>query len=544
MPRLARTLLLFAALLAVLGFGISRSGVAEPFSDPLSLIRSQDESAYANGALRMATAGGWLTPRFMGRYLLIKPPLLVWLAGFSMKIGGISRFALRLPVLVAGALATLLLIVWSAKAHSWWTAAATGLLLVANPLWHTFSRLCYTDMLLAAAIIAALFTLWRDPELSRRESILAFGVSVAAGVMAKNIAGLLPVAILAIFYLLVRLRPTAALAKALAVVAVLAGPWHIYQAIAHGRWFWTDYVKIQLLGFGLNPPAQPVAEGAIQFYGKRLLFTDPFLSALVLLALPFVLHAAKERKHEAALLLSWMLVTAAAVLAFQYRNLPYLLQLIPPLSLAATGFGPVASRKGGRLAVPVLAAVFCAKAIAGTPAWAISYGAAPPLPAAAALRWYAGLSRPNELLAVNTDDEFSASVMPLPKVRYVFVDPQGMTLRYAPHYGYLGITVSASQFDELERWELLFQRHLQEWGLDSVEPVATVVVANSAAEVVHMISTHPQSDFYLPEDFLGQLPDTVNATHSISPFAGRRFFLLARDSRYSARPTGKLLLLE
>ena len=66
--RFARTLCLFAFLLALLGLGVGRPGVAEAFSDPVTHIRAQDESEYANSALRMANGGGWLTPRFMGRY--------------------------------------------------------------------------------------------------------------------------------------------------------------------------------------------------------------------------------------------------------------------------------------------------------------------------------------------------------------------------------------------------------------------------------------------------------------------------------------------
>jgi len=528
--RFARTLCLFAFLLALLGLGVGRPGVAEAFSDPVTHIRAQDESEYANSALRMANGGGWLTPRFMGRYLLVKPPLLVWLAALSLKVWGISLFALRLPVLLAGASATLLLLFWSEKAHSLWTAAAVGLLLAANPLWHTFSRLCYTDMLLAGAVSAALFTLWRDAELSRGSSIGAFALAISAGVMAKNVAGLLPIFILAGFYLLTRRRPTAGLWKALGIVLLLVSPWHIYQAIAHGPWFWNDYVQIQLLGFGLRPPAQSAAEGAVPFYLRRLFLTDPALCLLALPALPSLIAAVRDRKNDAALLISWIVVIAAALVLFQYRNLPYLLQLIPPLCLVAGGYNPLRSVMRGKIMVAALAAAFCVKVMSGAPAWAVSYSAPPPLASADGLRWYTGLSRSNELIAVNTDDEFSASVMPLAKVRYVFIDPTGVTLRYAPQYGFLGIIVTAAQFEELDRLEPVFRKRLLEWGLDSVEPVATVVVTDSAAEVVGMVAAHPRSDFYLPAELREKIQGRIEMTHRVEPLATGRLFLLALDS--------------
>jgi hypothetical protein len=541
LSRLSRALCLFCVFAALLGIGMTKAGIAEAFSDPVTGIRAQDESEYANGALRMATQGGWLTPRFMGRYWLIKPPLLVWLAALSLKLLGISLLAFRLPVLLVGAGTTLLLFYWSEKAHSLWTAAATGLLLVSNPVWHTLSRIGYTDVFLAAAISAAMFTVWRDPQLSRSLSILSFAGAVSAGVMAKNVAGLLPVLTVILFYLLTGRRPTSGLWKVGALVLLTVAPWHIYQLWTHGRWFWTDYVQIQLLGFGLHPPVQ-FKEGAVPFYLKRLFLTDPVLSVLTLAALPLLVRSAWERKTEAALLLSWMLVIGAALFAFQYRNLPYLCELLPPLSLAAAGYGPLAAdRRRQKVLVGVLAAAFCAKVTFGGPAWALSYSAPVPLPSAEGLHWYTGLSRSNELIAVNSDDEFSASVLPLVKIRYCFIDQTGTVLRYAPHYGFLGITVSAAQFDELDKWEPQFRERLLQWGLDSVEPVATTIVANSAAEVVRMIAAHPRSDFYLPARLWPEIGATSQTSHRIAPLASGRFFLLALKS---GRATGKLLRLE
>ena len=520
----------------LLGYGLTRPGPAEVYSDPVSRVRAQDETEYANSATRMATQGGWATPRFMGRYLLVKPPLLIWLSALSMKLSGVSLFAFRLPTLLAGAFATVLLVLWAARSHSWWAAAAAGLLLAGNPLWHTFSRIAYTDMLLAAAMTSALGALARDPGLAKRAGIAVFGASVAAGIMAKNAAGLLPVFVLAVLYLLTRRRPSAGVWKALALAALLAAPWHIYQAIVHGQWFWADYVKIQLLAFGLNPPAQPAVESHAVFYLKRLWLTDPVLSLGAAVALPLLLRAAWQRKAEAALLTAWIAVVVAALTAFQYRNLPYLLQLIPPLSLVAAEYSPLASVKWRPVTIVVLCGAFCVKAWSAQSAWGLSYANVAPLAAVAPLRWYAGLARSNELIAVDSDDEFYAAVLPLPRVRYCFIDPSHVVLRYAPHYGTLGITVSAAQFNQLERWEPEFRAGLREWGLDSGEPIATSIYVESAEDVLRMIATHSGSDFYLPKELLGPVEAASDGTHRIYPLSNGRFFLLARNSERFAGP--------
>jgi hypothetical protein len=101
--------------------------------------------------------------------------------------------------------------------------------------------------------------------------------------------------------------------------------------------------------------------------------------------------------------------------------------------------------------------------------------------------------------------------------------------------------VSAAQFEELDKWEPQFRERLLAWGLDSVEPVATTIVANSAAEVVRMIAAHPRSDFYLPASLWPEIGPTAQTGHRIAPLASGRFFLLALNS---SRATGKLLRLE
>lgn len=521
---------LFLLVLLVLGFGIHWAGLAEVFSDNVSGIRAQDETIYASSAAHLATYGGWLTPKVLGRFYLVKPPLLIWLSGFSMKILGISRFALRLPILLTAAFATILLFLWSEARYSRWTAVLTMLLIVANPLWHTFARVCYTDMLLALAMIGALGAVDRDSGLSQRRNILLFGAFLAIGIMAKNVAGLLPLAILCVFCLLTRRRlPVVSILKSCAVTAVLVAPWHLYQLISHPRWFWTDYVQIQLLEFGLRPPIQPSPDGPVWFYLRRLIVTDPVLLLLVLIALPFLLRAVRAGKHDAALLLSWLLVTGLALLSFRYRNLPYLLYSIPPLCLTAAAYGAPAFGNRHRLLTVLLAGAFCIKVAFASQVWGLSFGATSPVSSAQWLRWYAGQRRPNELIAINSDDEFYAAALPLPKLRYCYLDPGGLARRYAPHYAYLGITVSAAEFQDIDRLEPQFLERLRRWGLPSAAPLATTIMAPSTADIVRLVETHPHIDFYLRRDIFDQLPAEARNTRRIVTLSEDRSFLLAPD---------------
>jgi hypothetical protein len=520
---------LFLAVVGLLGYGIGKSGLATPFSDPVSHVRAQDETTYASSAAVMATSGGWMTPKLLGRPLLVKPPLLIWLAGISIKSLGISAFALRLPVLLAASFATILLFLWARTQHSLWAACLAAFLLLANPLWHTFARLCYTDMLLAAAMTVALFAVLRDPLLLRRQTWLLVGAAVATGVMSKNIAGLLPIVILVVFYPLRKQHvPWIAILKICAIVAILAGPWHLYQIVNHRRWFWADYVETQLLEFGRNPPEQYSSDGPLFFYLKRLWLTDPLLCVLAAIAMPSLLRVVRG-KTEAALLLSWILVSGAALLMFRYRNLPYLLYVIPPLCLLAAGYGPFAEGRSKKIIVSALVLVFVLKVAFGAQSWGLPYGTEPPIPAERWLQWYAKLARPNDLIAVDSDDEFYAMALPI-KARFCFIDPSGVTLRYAPHYALLGITVTSSQFQQLNIWEPQFRQRMHEWGLDSTDSIATSIVARSTDEVVQIIEDHPSTDFYIPAGILADLDDNAALNHRVVPASPDRFFLLAMDS--------------
>ena len=80
--------------LACLLLRAARVGLAGDYVDPIGKITAQDEALYANSAIRMARQGNWLTPMFMGRLALYKPPLLMWAAGLSARPSSV-RFSPR-----------------------------------------------------------------------------------------------------------------------------------------------------------------------------------------------------------------------------------------------------------------------------------------------------------------------------------------------------------------------------------------------------------------------------------------------------------------
>ena len=492
---------------------------------------------YSHSAIRIAKEGGWLTPRFLGRYLFYKPPLLMWLAALSMRWFGLSALSIRLPVLLAGALTVVLVYSWAGRLGSSLSGAAAAGLLVSNSLWHTYSRLCQTDALLVAFIVAALYFLALDPALTRRGSLLGFAGFTAAAVMTKSIGGIIPLLILVVFCGLSPKKPsTTRVLAACALTAAFALPWHLYQLLVHRQGFWAEYVKLQIFGFGLHPPSQVSDEPQLWFYLKRLVLTDPILTLFAVLAVPSFAAAVREKNAPGPrLLLSWIVVAGATAILFRYRNLHYLLPLVPVLCLVAAGYSRQLTKTRPALLVGVLVMMFLVKSYWWAQPWGLPFVPGTPPASAIALRAYYEAGRTNELILVSPDDEFYSAVLPLSRIRYCFLDSLERFASRGPYFVYLGIAMSADQFVSLDRWREMYLQRLQAWGLDSAEPLATVIIAESWEEVVKVIQTHPESDFYLPAASCTAVAPVVASTHEIAPAAGDRCFLLARRGSAMAR---------
>jgi hypothetical protein len=146
-----------------------------------------------------------------------------------------------------------------------------------------------TDGLLAAFYTAAVFCLFFDPWLESKVALWGFSGSVAAAILTKSVAGVLPLMVLGLYWLAAprRQRPSfSRVCLAGSVALALAAPWFVYQMWAHGRWFWAEHVGVEILGFGAGAPPQTSQESHALFYSMRMALFDPVLAAVALAAVP------------------------------------------------------------------------------------------------------------------------------------------------------------------------------------------------------------------------------------------------------------------
>jgi hypothetical protein len=496
--------IVFCGVLALLAVRATRLKIADTFLDPIGRVDAQDEAMYTHSAIRLNSP----TPTYQGRLALNKPPLLVWLSAAATTAFGDVAWAARLPVMIAAALTACLAFLWR-------RSAVAVLLIVSDRLWFVLSSLNLTDGILILCVTGAAYCLWRDPKLDTRSGRWGFAILTAGAIMAKSVAGVLPL------FILIACRPPwrRALTVVLAAGALVL-PWCLYELAVHPKWFWNEFVLSEILVYGVKSPIQTTEESQVLFYLKRFFAMDPVLAAL---AIPSLWVAWRRREK---VLIVWVLVVFATAFLWSYRNVTYLAPAIPALAILAAGL------LRWRWSAAVIAVVFAAKLAFPAQPWGIELRPGILHPSITLLDDYTKLNRGRELILVNPFDGFYSAVLPLPKVRYVFLSPTGLGPQPPLDLHHLGILIYTEEFLMLDKLTPLWRDRLREWNLDSPEPIATAIVARSVADVLRIVESRPAADFLLPDPYRPAIK-----THTPGPSAGGFYVALsASSSAFSAPP--------
>lgn len=163
-------------------------------------LKIWDESRLANNAIEMLENGNWLVPYFDGMPDMwnTKPPLMIWVQVFFMKIWGTNELALRLPSALAG-LGTIGLIFFFCKKilQNERLGYVAALVLVTTPGYvaeHVTRTGDYDALLVFWTTLSTfLVFIWTEKETSstKNKLILLAALSFALVVLTKGIAGLM-----------------------------------------------------------------------------------------------------------------------------------------------------------------------------------------------------------------------------------------------------------------------------------------------------------------------------------------------------------------
>ncbi|MEP7362164.1 MAG: glycosyltransferase family 39 protein [Acidobacteriota bacterium] len=468
-------LVVFLVSSIILGWGLGDLRLGEGDLVANEGINAQDEAVYSFAAREMARSGDWVTPQFLGRYFLYKPPAVYWLSGVSAALLGDHAASYRIPAVLASAATCALLFAAVVRTSGWTAAYAAWFVLLSCPLWISLARRNVTDPIFCFAVTLAV--------VHARRAGWAFSVGTALAILTKGAAGAIPLAVAAVAWMTAGQDQRPALRQVLVAVgrvALLAAPWFAIQMWLHPRWFYEEFVRVELLAWGLQAPPQLSAEPFWWFYGKHLVEQH---GLPVLLAAMGCLMAIRRGDRTILVPVLWALAMTVAIGGYSFRHATYLMPLIPAIAWLAAS-APRWTHWIWLAAAPLLVvnAAFVAQ------------GSRAVQPSIAALeqRVSAGVTSP--LLVMGTGDHFHAALLPFPSVRYVMLDSSLPPKGFALDFRSMGIAVSVDEFLNLKDHRTRFEQVQREWGLSRHGATATVILFRDGAELQRLKDGAPAYD--------------------------------------------------
>ena len=173
-------------------------------------LHTPDEGRYGTVSAAMAASGDWMVPVFRGAPHLTKPPLVYWLQAGAIHVFGRSEIALRVPSLVAGSLACLVVFLFVRRMRGVEMATIAVALYGVMPLPLVFARMASIDGLLnffwTTALVCGAIAI--DAKRHQRAGALGWlalaWLAVAFGALAKGPIAPAPMAIIGAWLLLAR----------------------------------------------------------------------------------------------------------------------------------------------------------------------------------------------------------------------------------------------------------------------------------------------------------------------------------------------------
>jgi 4-amino-4-deoxy-L-arabinose transferase-like glycosyltransferase len=212
---------------------------------PLTL---PDEGRYGGVVWEMFNSGNWLVPLLDGMPFFHKPPLFYWISACSVKLFGVTEWAIRIPSILAGILSAGGLFLFLRHYRSSMVATLSVVILVTQPIFFAGSQFANLDMLVAGIISLTILSgadalIRLENKLFYRLTLARTFVLAALGVLAKGLIGIvLPGAVIFVWLIWRRQwRSSTALFWPLGWVALLSisAPWFLWMQHSFSGFF--DY---------------------------------------------------------------------------------------------------------------------------------------------------------------------------------------------------------------------------------------------------------------------------------------------------------------
>lgn len=230
-------------------------------------LTDYDEATYAQVIQHSLNSGNYLSFVRGASYWFEKPPLYFWQAFVTVKMFGLTEFALRLPSIICGILGVYFTYLLAKKLSGrFWTGFIAGLILILTGVWAYATTQVRMDVPVSASILAAVYFFvlaWENPR-----AFVYSGIAIAMGVLYKNLIGFLALPIFLI--LAITYKKWCWLKQdwfwfGMVVMLVVILPWHIYESMLFGHDFWDVYLGYHVLQRFAAPLSNITTFGYIKY---------------------------------------------------------------------------------------------------------------------------------------------------------------------------------------------------------------------------------------------------------------------------------------
>ncbi len=286
-----------------------------------------DESIYAQVSKEALQNNDYFSFTFFGNNWFEKPPLMIWLTAVGFKIFGINELGGRFFVAVFAFL-TIVLTTLVVKKLTKSTLASFLTLLSFSVCSHFFIESYFLEFNIVVGFfillsIYAFVESWEKPKY-----LYLFFLSIALGVLAKSVVGLIPLLIIFFYSLLLRnfsyLKNKHFWYGALLSFLVIA-PWHILETLKFGKTFWDTYFFYHVF----DRFSKPLENNGAPFNYYFSVFTqNEVFAVLSLISAAYLVVKSWKEKHYLLLLIGSIIIFLFFSLA-QTKGTGYIVVIYP-----------------------------------------------------------------------------------------------------------------------------------------------------------------------------------------------------------------------
>ena len=253
------------------------------------------DTVHAEAVKEMAESGDWVTLRINnGIRYLEKAPFMYWLSAASVRIFGLSDWAMRLPVVLFVLFSAFLLFRAGTRFFDPQSGFYAGIVFLTGLGPYAFTRILLPDVMLAFFLALAFYFYLQvhlEPEAGRRLfgyldlRCMGLFAAMALAVLTKGLVGVVFASAVIFLHILVT-RNWAVLRRlqilpGIVLFLLIAAPWHLAAGAANKGFLWFYFVNEHFLRYlGLRYPKDYDTVPVFLFWVLHLVWLFPWTAFL------------------------------------------------------------------------------------------------------------------------------------------------------------------------------------------------------------------------------------------------------------------------